>query len=130
VSSAIRSVLAAALLGTGVMGLVLWGVRTIQPPVSPGSTPDAASPAANLLFGGSLAAPVVAGAAAWHLLREIPSIYRRGALTLVAAFATPVLSLFAAPVDYAFGRAGLVLFTLLSAGLALFLAGRPKPSPS
>lgn len=76
-----------------------------------------------LLFGGTLAGIMVAGFAAWGLLGPIHSLYRRGGLAIVCAFATVLVMLICIPVNQWFGRNGLV--TLLAGfGLAAALLGR------
>ena len=76
-----------------------------------------------LLFGGTLAGVLVAGFAAWGLLGPIHSLYRRGGLAIVCAFATVLVMLICIPVNQWFGRNGLV--TLLGCfGLIAALLGR------
>jgi hypothetical protein len=76
-----------------------------------------------LLFGGTLAGVLVAGFAAWRLLGPIHSLYRRGGLAIVCAFATVLVMLICIPVNEWFGRSGLM--TLLACfGLAAALVGR------
>ena len=76
-----------------------------------------------LLFGGTLAGILVAGFAAWGLLGPIHSLYRRGGLAIVCAFATVLVMLICIPVNEWFGRNGLV--TLLACfGLAAAFLGR------
>lgn len=76
-----------------------------------------------LLFGGTLAGILVAGFAAWGLLGPIHSLYRRGGLAIVCAFATVLVMLVCIPINQWFGRNGLV--TLLACfGVAAALLGR------
>jgi len=76
-----------------------------------------------LLFGGTLAGILLAGFAAWGLLGPITSLYRRGGLAMVCAFATVLVMLICIPVNQWFGRNGLVML-LAGFGLAAALLGR------
>jgi hypothetical protein len=79
-----------------------------------------------LLFGGTLCGIVLAAAAAWWLLRPIGSIYRRGGLAIVSAFATVLLMLICIPVHQFLGRPGLFGLLGLSGGAAVLLARRAR----
>ena len=76
-----------------------------------------------LLVGGTLSGILVAAYSAWHLLAPVGSTYRRGALSIVAAFATVLVMLICMPVHQLFGRAGLVAL-LATCGIAALLLGR------
>ena len=79
-----------------------------------------------LLIGGTLGGIVLAAYSAWHLLEPVGSTYRRGALSIVAAFATILVMLICMPVHQLFGRTGL-LALLATCGVAgLFLARRAR----
>lgn len=79
-----------------------------------------------LLAGGTLAGIFVAGIAAWRLLAPLESVYRRGGLSIVSAFATILLMLICIPVDQQFGATGLVVLLCLSAVAALLLHRRAR----
>jgi hypothetical protein len=76
-----------------------------------------------LLLGGTLAGIMVAGFAAWGLLGPINSLYRRGGLAMVCAFATVLVMLVCIPINQWFGRIGLGGL-LAGFGLAAALLGR------
>jgi hypothetical protein len=76
-----------------------------------------------LLFGGTLAGILLAGFAAWGLLGPIHSLYRRGGLAIVCAFATVLVMLVCIPVNQWFGRNGLLIL-LACFGLAAAVLGR------
>jgi hypothetical protein len=76
-----------------------------------------------LLVGGTFGGIFVAGYAAWRLLSLIPSTYRRGALSLVAGFATVLLMLICIPIYQLLGRAGLYAL-LAGCGVLAALLGR------
>lgn len=61
-----------------------------------------------LLFGGTLAGILLAAFAAWRLMSPVTSVYRRGGLAIVCAFATVPLMLVCIPVFERFGRPGLL----------------------
>lgn len=76
-----------------------------------------------LLFGGTLAGILLAGFTAWGLLGPVESLYRRGGLAMVSAFATVLVMLVCIPINEWFGRNGLFLL-LACFGLAAALLGR------
>jgi hypothetical protein len=79
-----------------------------------------------LLFGGTLGGTLAAAGAAWRLLEPIPSLYRRGGLAIVSAFATVLLMLVCIPVHQMFGQAGLLLTMGVSGVAAALLAHRTR----
>jgi hypothetical protein len=81
-----------------------------------------------LLFGGTLGGILAAGGAAWRLLQPIPSLYRRGGLAIVSAFATVLLMLICIPIHQMFGQAGLLVTMGLSGIAAVLLAHRTRRS--
>jgi hypothetical protein len=81
------------------------------------------TPALYLLFAGTLAGILVAGATAWWLLGPITSTYRRGGLAMVSGFATVLLMLICIPIHQLLGRTGL-LGLLSICLLAAILLGR------
>ncbi|MEO8448146.1 MAG: hypothetical protein ABI647_00040 [Gemmatimonadota bacterium] len=98
----------AVILGTGLNALVVWVVRTLQAGAPPATTIDMNSAPALVLLGGTGAAILAAGIAAWIVLAPIKNPFRQGMLAMVCGFATVVFSLVAKPVDMALGRSGLL----------------------
>jgi hypothetical protein len=76
-----------------------------------------------LLVGGTLSGILLAAFAAWRLLEPVGSPYRRGALSIVCAFATVGLMLICIPVNQLLGRAGLLALLGLC-GIAATLLSR------
>ena len=74
-----------------------------------------------VLVGGTLLGILGSAHAAWRLLEPIGSVYRRGGLSIVSAFATVLLMLLCIPVHQLFGRSGLLLLLAGSAILAVVL---------
>ena len=79
-----------------------------------------------LLVGGTLAGILLAGSSAWHLLAPVGSTYRKGALSIVSAFATVLFMLVCMPVNQLFGRTGLLALLALCAVAAVILARRVR----
>lgn len=75
-----------------------------------------------LLVGGTLTGILLAACAAWRLLAPVGSVYRRGGLSIVCAFATVLLMLICIPVNQLMGRSGLLVLLGLSGLAALLLA--------
>jgi hypothetical protein len=76
-----------------------------------------------LLVGGTLAGILLAAYSAWRLLAPVGSTYRKGALSIVSAFATVLFMLICMPVNQLFGRTGL-LALLGSCGVAALILAR------
>jgi hypothetical protein len=79
-----------------------------------------------LVFGGTLAGIMIAAWAAWRLLEPISSLYRRGGLAMVSAFATVLLMLVCIPINQLLGRVGLLMLLMLSGIAATLLARRAR----
>jgi hypothetical protein len=79
-----------------------------------------------ILVGGTLAGVFLAASTAWRLLAPLESVYRRGGLSIVSAFATILLMLICIPVDQHFGSTGLLVLLGVSAVAALGLHRRAK----
>lgn len=105
---ALRALAFGVLFGTAVIAMVLWLVRTLQLQSPPTTSPQTGGPQAMILLIGTLVGVLAGGAATWSLLRPVQSLYRRGAFSLVAGFASLVAALIAMPLDRAFGRMGLL----------------------
>jgi hypothetical protein len=75
-----------------------------------------------LIAAGTLTGLMLAGFIAWQLLEPVTSVYRRGGLAMVAAFATVVLMLICTAVFEFFGRTGLLALLGFSALISSLLA--------
>jgi len=75
-----------------------------------------------LLVGGTLVGVFGTAFAAWRLLAPITSVYRRGGLSIVSAFATVLLMLVCIPINQLFGRSGLLFLLAASGVLAVILS--------
>lgn len=111
------------------MGVALLAATAIagdlmRPP--PGSSPDLGAPL-YLVFGGTLAGIAIAGLLAWWLLSPLHSVYRRGGLALVSAFASfMIATVVCFLINEALGRPGLAGVVAISLALSLFLARRAR----
>ena len=124
VALCLSGVALAVLAGTAVVVAAVIGVSIVRDPAvpAPGTLPSFSSPAAVLLFGGTLGGIAAAVATAWWALAPIGNWYRRGMLATVAAFATAVVMLLAIPANVFFGVPGLVaLLALVVIGAAPLL---------
>jgi hypothetical protein len=117
------------LFGTAVIAMVLWLVRTLQLQSPPTTSPETGGPQAMILLIGTLAGVLAGGAATWSLLRPVESLYRRGAFSLVAGFASLVAALIAMPLDRAFGRMGLLALAGAAVLGCLWLGRARQPHP-
>jgi hypothetical protein len=111
------------LLGTALVAVVLLGVRALVAQGPPTDTPDPGQPAAVLLIFGTLGACALAGISCWTAMAPVPT-YRRGGLSMVAAFATIVMALLLAPVNELAGPVGLGGVALVCGALAWRLGKR------
>lgn len=102
--------------GLAAVSLVVLGVDLLRP-AAPAPT-LAAGPAFYLLVLGTLAGLILAGVVTWRLLAPVPSIYRRGGLSVVSGCATVLPMLLCMAANQLAGRAGL----LALAGIALLLS--------
>lgn len=116
----LQTILGATLAGTSSVALVLWGVRTILAQAPASDQPVATGPAFPLLIGGVLASTFLAAAVAWYRLAPLTAAWRRGVFAMISAIATVIAALAATPVDFYFGRSGL-LATSISAGVLSLL---------
>jgi hypothetical protein len=119
-----RSVAAAVALGTSVVALALYGVQALLAGAAPSESPVTRGPAPLLLFTGTLAGLCVAAGVTWTRLRPVDSYYRRGGLAIVAAFATFVMAVLAAPLHHFLGAWALLALGAI-AGTAGLLLLRP-----
>jgi len=125
-------VAAAALLGTVVATLAVYGVDVLRAglltgaPAGRAATGAGAGPdAAALLVGGTFGGFVIAAVTAWWLLGPIDA-YRRAILALASSFGTVVLMLLAVPVHQWAGQPGLLSLAAVLAAGALLLALRAR----
>jgi hypothetical protein len=112
------------LLGTAVITVALWLVRTLQAGAPPTIAPDPLGPTGLLLLAGTLTGVLTGGIAAWTLMAPISSIYRRGGLSVVAGFATLLVSILDMPLDHYFGRGALLAFFVFCLASSVLLARR------
>lgn len=80
----------------------------------------------SLLVLGTLSGILGAAYVAWRLLAPVGSVYRRGGLSIVSAFATVPLMLVCIPVNQLFGRSGLLFLLATSAVLAILLSRQAR----
>ena len=106
--------------GTAVIAVALWAVRSLLVGAPASDTPNLDSMAANVLLIGTAGGILFAAVVTWRLLHPVGSTYRQGGLSIVAGFATLVVSLVAVPVNIVAGRWGL----LILAAVAMLLAAR------
>ena len=106
--------------GVAVISATTFGVDALK------STATSAAPATGaplfLLFFGTLAGLVLAGAVAWRLLSPVRSTYRRGGLSVVSGLATVLPMWLCVLVNQAVGRTGLVGLGVAALALSLLLA--------
>ncbi len=122
VGVAFRAMSFGVCFGLGVTAAVLWVVRTVQLSTP---TPVDAKPSelvVNLLLLAWLGGAALASVASFSLMQPLTSLYRRGGLSMVAGFATMVVSFVTQPVDAALGRGGLLGLTGLTTLLCLLVA--------
>jgi len=121
--------IAAALAGAVALGLVVVTATVLLADLlRSGTYQDNLTLRLYLLFGGTLGGILTAAGAAWRLLQPIPSLYRRGGLAIVSAFATVLLMLICIPIHQMFGQAGLLVTMGLSGIAAVLLALRTRRS--
>jgi hypothetical protein len=106
--------------GVAVISATTFGVAALK------STAPAAAPATGgplyLLFFGTLAGLVLAGAVAWRLLSPVRSTYRRGGLSVVSGLATVLPMWLCVLVNQAVGRTGLAGLGVGALALSILLA--------
>ena len=113
----------AVLVGVGIIAVSLWLVTTLLADAPAGDTPIVTGAPYYVLVGGTLTGIIAAGVTMWGLLAPVRSTYRRGALSVVAAFATAAGMLVAMPVNHLLGRSGL-LGLVVVCGLGALLLSR------
>lgn len=116
----VSAVGAAVAVGLALISLALIGVDRLRA-AAPAATPGD-GPAFYLLLIGTLAGLLTAGAVAWSLLAPILSLYRRGGLSIVSAFATVLAMLLCIPAHQLAGWPGLAALAAGALLLGLFLA--------
>jgi hypothetical protein len=113
---------AGALAGLAIISGIVLGVDSLRS----GSQAPQVNASFYLLVIGTLAGILAAAFFAWRLLRPVGSLYRRGALSIVCAFATVLLMLVCIPVHQLLGRIGLLCLIVISSLTAALLAHRAK----
>jgi hypothetical protein len=106
--------------------LVITGTVFLVDALRQGNQPENLDLLFYLLVGGTLAGTLGAAGVAWSLLAPVGSLYRRGGLSIVSAFATVLLMLVCIPVHQLLGRGGLLLLLAVSALLAIILPRRAR----
>jgi hypothetical protein len=122
VGVAMRAMGFGLLFGLAVTAALLWVVRTVQLSTPQPADAKPTEAIVNLLLLAWLGGAALATAAAFSLMRPLTSLYRRGGLSIVAGFATLVVSFVTQPVDALFGRSGLLGLAAVAAALCLLLA--------
>ncbi|HET6578668.1 MAG TPA: hypothetical protein VFG66_10105 [Gemmatimonadales bacterium] len=124
VSFAMSAMGSAVAFGLAIVSATVLGVDVLRPATLP-ADPAVGSPFYLLVFG-TIAGLLLAGVVAWHLLAPILSIYRRGGLSVVSAFATVLAMLLCIPVHQLAGRTGLGALIALALLVSLLLARRAR----
>jgi hypothetical protein len=106
--------------------LLITGTVFVVDTLRRGAQPPNLDLSFYLLVGGTLAGILGAACTAWRLLEPVGSLYRRGALSIVSAFATVPLMLVCIPVNQQFGRSGLLLLLAASGVLTIALARQAR----
>ena len=112
------------LVGNGLIAVALWLVTTLLADAPASDLPTVVGMPYYVLIGGTLTGIVVAGGTMWGLLAPVRSTYRRGGLSVVAAFATAAGMLVAMPVNHLLGRSGLLGLVVIYGLGALLLSRR------
>lgn len=123
---ALQATASGTLFGLAAVAATMWLVRTLQASGAAPLTPTPADPIATLVLVGWIGGAAAGAAAAWLVMRPIPSAYRRGGLSMVAGFATLLLAFVTAPVDSLFGRWGLLGLAAAAAAAGLAMARRAR----
>jgi len=111
---------AAVAVGLALISLALIGVDRLRA-AGPGVGP-AEGPAIYALLLGTLSGLLVAGVVAWRLLAPVLSLYRRGGLSIVSAFATVLAMLVCIPAHQLAGWPGLAVLAAAALLIAFLLA--------
>jgi hypothetical protein len=109
-----------ALIGLTIITATVLGVDSLRGSARAGQVGDSF----YLLVGGTLAGILAAAFGCWVLLAPVGSAYRRGALSMVCAFATILLMLVCIPVHQLLGRIGLLGLLGISGIAGALLAHR------
>jgi hypothetical protein len=116
------AVLSSIAVGLLVITATVLVVDTLRPP----GGNEAVSGAFYVLVFGTLAGVLLAAFVCWYLLAPIQSTYRRGALSIVCAFATVLAMLVCIPVNQLLGRTGLAILLVACGVIAGVLAHRAR----
>jgi hypothetical protein len=116
---ALRAMALGASLGSALECLVLWGTRMITAAQPPSDTPVLGAAFFLIVFG-TIASMGVGAVTVWHLLRPVPSAWRRAGLSAIAGFATLVAAAVAVPIDVTFGPIALLGAAVLFGAFAFW----------
>lgn len=111
-----------SLAGWSLLALALWVVRGRLAGAAPSELPVADAGVFWLLVGGLFAAVALAATVTYRQLGALPSQYRRGGLTVVAAMSVFLAGLIITIVYHNFGRPALLAFAAVAALAAVALA--------
>jgi hypothetical protein len=117
---ALRAMGAGVAFGVAVISATTFGVAALKAG-APSAAPAMGAPL-YLLFFGTLAGLVLAGAVAWRLLSPVRSTYRRGGLSVVSGLATVLPMWLCALVNQAAGLPGLAGLGVAALALSILLA--------
>lgn len=122
VGVALRAMAFGVMFGLAVTAALLWVVRTVQLSTPQPADARPSDAIVNLLLLAWLGGAALATASGFSLMRPLTSLYRRGGFSIVAGFATLVVSFITQPIDALFGRAGLLGLSAVATAFCLLLA--------
>jgi len=120
-ASAARTVLGGTALGTGLVALVLWEVRTLLKDSPAADLPTITGPALPLLLWGTFGAICLASLVGWFHADRRQSPLRRAAMAMAAGLGTILAAMLAAPLHQLAGRTGLLALAAVALPGALWL---------
>ena len=122
---ALRAMALGASLGSALECVVLWGTRMLTSQQPPSDTPVLGAAFFLIVFG-TLASMAVGALTVWHLLRPVPSAWRRTGLSAIAGFAVLVAAAVAVPIDATFGPTALLGAAALFGAIAAWSGSRVR----
>jgi hypothetical protein len=131
ISTAMLSMGSAAAAGVAWFSVLTLAVIRLRPDAAPQTATqvDPSSLYVNVAAYGTMIGVAFIGITAWRMLAPIPSRYRRGALSMVAALGGWCVAMAATFLAHvAAGGPGLIGLAVLSAIVAIWLARRAKAS--
>ena len=123
-SLAVSAMGSAVAFGLAIVSAAVLGVDLLRPASLP-AHPEL-GPTFYLLLFGTIAGLLAAGVVAWRLLSPILSVYHRGGLSVVSAFATVLAMLLCIPIHQLAGRTGLGMLIAAALLVSLLLARRAR----